>query len=109
MYIPVPYAVNGEGTKINYKPTPKQEATPSVEEDEFIPYPNTPSKFEAKAQECILPPSAPQVEKNEKYVLETSSSPIKSAKLASTKNYHQSTRLNTQNEQRRRGGFFSPV
>ena len=78
MYIPVPSATNGEGIKTNYKPTSKPEATPYVEEDEFMPCPTTPRKPEAKAQKCILPPSAPQVEKN---VPKASS--IKSAKLAS--------------------------
>ena len=66
MYIPAPSATNGEGIKTNYK---------------FMPCPSTHSKLEAKAQECILLPSAPQVEKN---VLEASSSSIKSAQLAST-------------------------
>ena len=93
MYIPVPYATNGKDTKMNYKTTSKLEATPKVVEDEFMPDPNTPSKLEAKAQECILPPSAPQVEK---YVLETSSSPIKSAKIARTEKPR--TRSNTRAE-----------
>ena len=46
----------------------KPEATPNVVEEEFMSCP--------KSQECILPPSAPQVEKN---VLKTSSSLVKSA------------------------------
>ena len=79
MYTPVLSATNGKGIKTNYKPKP--EATPNVVEEEFMPCPSMPSTPEAKAQECILSPSAPQVEKN---VLETSSSSIKSAKLAST-------------------------
>ena len=81
MYIPIRSATNGLGTKIqNQSVTPQSEATQHVENDEFMPCPNTPSEPKTKAQECIFSPNAPQVEK---YVPETSSSSTKSAQIAS--------------------------
>ncbi len=91
MYIPVPFAINCKGIKMNDKLTPKTEATPNIEEDEFMPCPNTPCKLEVKTKECNLLPSAQYVEK---YTLITLSSPIKSSQLASTEKQltHSTTR-----------------
>ena len=80
MYMPVYPADNGTGIKTNNnQPTPQPEATPITEEDEFMSCPNTPSEQQEMAPKCTIPPNAPQVEK---IVLETSSSSVKSDKLA---------------------------
>lgn len=80
MYMPVYPADNGTGIKTNNnQPTPQPEATPIAEEDEFMSCPNTPCEQQEMAPKCTIPPNAPQVEK---IVLETSSSSVKSDKLA---------------------------
>ncbi len=73
-------ADNGTGTKTNdNQPTPQQETTQNAEEDEFMSCQNTPSEQEEIASKCTIPPNTQQVEK---IVLDTSSSSVRSDKLA---------------------------